>query len=959
MKSQMLPEADVQQVPALGLAFPALGEERDWPQPVRTLAELMRASNQPMFTVWGPERTLLYNEAYSEILADKHPGAHGRDFLEVWSEIRGDLEPIVDEAYAGRPVHMNDIALNMRRHGQTEEAHFAFSYTPVRDEAGEVGGFFCACIETTATVAAEISRTAELQRAAMLFENAPSFIAVLAEPDHRFELANRAYRQLVGGRECVGRTVREVFPELSDQPFFDLLDHVYRSGERHVALDTPITLGIEEHERDQRYLDFVFEPIRDARGEVAGIFVEGHDVTEAHRDREALRESEERLRLIIDGARDYAILTIDSDRRITSWSAGAELAFGLTADEAIGRLSDDLFTPEDVASGRPQFEIDTAMREGFAPNQRWHVRGDGSPVYINGSVHPLPHDPDEAPPGVLKIGRDETDQRRREEELAATRLDLEKSEERFRTALEIDTVGVIYFDMTGRLVDANDAFLAMSGYSREELERGELSWQGLTPAAWIAASERAFQELKDTGRTTPYEKQYLRKDGSCWWGLFAAKLLPDGVGFEFVVDISDRKDVESRLKELNETLERRVLEEVAKRDRAEDALRQSQKMEAIGQLTGGVAHDFNNLLTVIRSSADLLQRRELTEEKRRRYVDAIAETADRAAKLTAQLLAFARRQTLRPEVFDAADRVLGIAEMLRTILGSRIELTIDARCRPCPIEADAAQFETALVNMAVNARDAMDGEGQLNIVIDDAPEVPPVRGHAGGAGPFVRVSVSDNGAGIAPEALSRIFEPFFTTKDVGKGTGLGLSQVFGFAKQSGGEIAVESTLGQGATFLLYLPKVEALPDALSAERTEELPAEKGKVLIVEDNAAVGEFAVHLLEDVGYEAELAGNAAVALQLLEAHADTVDVVFSDVVMPGMDGVEFGRTVRERWPGLPVVLTSGYSHVLASDTRHGFPVLQKPYSADELARVLRQARRSGRRNALGDALSRGSAP
>ena len=378
---------------------------------------------------------------------------------------------------------------------------------------------------------------------------------------------------------------------------------------------------------------------------------------------------------------------------------------------------------------------------------------------------------------------------------------------------------------------------------------------------------------------------------------------------------------------------------------AQEALRQSQKLEALGQLTGGVAHDFNNLLTIIRSSADLLRRRELPEEKRRRYVDAISDTADRAARLTSQLLAFARRQALKAEVFDAAARVEGIADILRTVLGPCVEMAIDAPREACFVEADPGQFETALVNAGVNARDAMDGEGVLTITIKAVDALPPVQGQARACGEFVAVSVSDTGCGIAPEHLERIFEPFFTTKDIGKGTGLGLSQVFGFTKQTGGDVTVASSVGKGTTLTLYLPRADATrATAAAAESNDERTDGRGRVLVVEDNADVGEFAAQLLEDLGYEVEFAPNAAEALRLLEAGAGPFNVVFSDVVMPGMGGVELGRRLRERWPELPVVLTSGYSHVLAGDARHGFPLLHKPYSVEGLSRVLRQATAGG---------------
>ena len=406
----------------------------------------------------------------------------------------------------------------------------------------------------------------------------------------------------------------------------------------------------------------------------------------------------------------------------------------------------------------------------------------------------------------------------------------------------------------------------------------------------------------------------------------------------------ERMRAEDALRELNATLEERIAARTAELMAAEEQLRQSQKMEAIGQLTGGVAHDFNNLLTVIRNSADLLRTRDLPEARRRRYVDAIASTADRAAKLTSQLLAFSRRQSLKPEVFEAGARVRGIADMLRSLLGGRVELSVTDCDVPCFVEADAGQFETAVVNMTVNARDAMEGEGRLSVRVGVEHALPAVRGHAGAAGEFVGIEVADTGGGIAPDVLERIFEPFFTTKEVGKGTGLGLSQVFGFAKQSGGEVDVRNDDGRGAVFTLYLPQVPApLVQPAAAPivvRASSGVGGKGRILLVEDNLEVGEFAGQLLEDLGYRPTLATNAAAALVLLESGREGFDVVFSDVVMPGVSGVELGRRIRAHWPDLPVVLTSGYSHVLAEDVRHGFDLLRKPYSVEELSGVLRRA-------------------
>ena len=390
--------------------------------------------------------------------------------------------------------------------------------------------------------------------------------------------------------------------------------------------------------------------------------------------------------------------------------------------------------------------------------------------------------------------------------------------------------------------------------------------------------------------------------------------------------------------------------EAESRSRVEEQLRQSQKLEAIGQLTGGVAHDFNNLLTVIKSSTDLLKRPGLAEERRARYVGAISDTVDRAAKLTGQLLAFARRQALKPEVFDAAHAVTAVADMVGTLTGARIriETHVDPRfdgaggVPRCLVEADPSQFDTALVNMAVNARDAMNGEGRMTIAVTPAARIPAVRAHPAVAGDFVAVSLSDTGAGIAPEDVDRIFEPFFTTKGVGQGTGLGLSQVFGFAKQSGGDVTVSSAVGAGTTFTLYLPR--AAGAAPAAPRPDEpAGASDGHgicVLVVEDNPEVGAFATQALAELGYSTVRAHDAQSALVELERVPFRFEAMFSDVVMPGMNGAELASEVRRRRPDLAVVLASGYSHVLAKEGTNGFDLLHKPYSIERLSQVLRSA-------------------
>lgn len=390
--------------------------------------------------------------------------------------------------------------------------------------------------------------------------------------------------------------------------------------------------------------------------------------------------------------------------------------------------------------------------------------------------------------------------------------------------------------------------------------------------------------------------------------------------------------------------------EAAARREAEEALKHSQRLEALGQLTGGVAHDFNNLLTVIRASVDLLNRPQLSEERRQRYITAIADAVARAAKLTSQLLAFARRQTLKPEVFDVGARMQSLHDMLATLLGPAIEIAMRLPAEPCLVNADASQFETALINMATNARDAMHGKGRIVFKVEAATTIAdklaPILGShdlTGNHG-FVGIAVSDTGIGIPAARLERIFEPFFTTKQVGQGTGLGLSQVFGFARQSGGEVTVTSEVGHGSTFSLYLPRVppDLLPQRQAPNTAPAVAGSGMSVLLVEDNIELANFAADGLTELGYSITLVDNATDALAELVADADRFDIVFSDIVMPGMTGLDLAQAVRDRGIGVPVVLTTGYSEAPSQDGNLDFELVQKPYAIDQLSRVLHRVAR-----------------
>ena len=370
---------------------------------------------------------------------------------------------------------------------------------------------------------------------------------------------------------------------------------------------------------------------------------------------------------------------------------------------------------------------------------------------------------------------------------------------------------------------------------------------------------------------------------------------------------------------------------------AEGALRQAQRLEAVGQLTGGVAHDFNNLLMIVSGSAHRL-RRDISDEKQVRLLDAITSATQRGESLTRQLLSFSRRQTLQPSVIDLTEWLAELKDMLSRSLRGDIEIRVlTSRRRPCLVKVDPSELELALLNLAFNARDAMPSGGTLTITAK--PIV--LRGNAGEeglSGDFVAIRITDTGEGIPPDVLSRVFEPFFTTKDVGKGTGLGLSQVYGFARQSGGAATITSTVRRGTAITLFLPRSFEAPAQLQEPApaiAAGLPA--GTVLLVEDNAEVIEVARGYFADLGFTVKEAMSGQEGLDRIERDGD-IDLVFSDILMPGsLTGLELATLLRSRFPRVIVLLTTGYSSSVQDAVREGFEVLQKPYDLAALQRAL----------------------
>ncbi|BAQ44698.1 hybrid sensor histidine kinase/response regulator [Methylobacterium aquaticum] len=735
-------------------------------------------------------------------------------------------------------------------------------------------------------------------------------------PDNPIVFANRAFLELSGyaAEELVGRNCRFLQGPGTDPA------HVARIRDA-IAARRDVVVELLNYRRDgstfvnELYVSPVFGP----HGELLFFFGSQLDLTRFREpERRAARRSASFHSLLEDGEAGFCIVEVRFDAegraedcRFVEVNAAFERQSGLPA--AAGRWMSDL----EPGHGRHWVE---AFGDVVMTGRDARFRGATSEFGRVFDMHAV-RIGDQAQNRVAVLFEDAVARQEGEERREAR--DRDRMVERdlvWRTSR--DLLVVCGLDGTCRAV--NPAWTATLGWPAGSLV-GTRIVELLHPDDRVAAS-RAFERLRTGRPLADLDVRFRTADGGHRWISWNA--IPQGDRFH-----ATGRDV----------TERRALEE---------QLRQSQKMEAVGQLTGGVAHDFNNLLTVIKSSTDLLKRPSLSEERKVRYVDAISDTVDRAARLTSQLLAFARRQALRPAVFDAAQSVATIADMVRTLTGARIRVETDTdagtnaggRGLPCHVDADPSQFDTALVNLVVNARDAMQGEGRLRISVRRADRIPALRAHPAVPGDFVAVSVSDTGSGIEADVLDRIFEPFFTTKGVGHGTGLGLSQVFGFAKQSGGDVAVDSEVGVGTTFTLFLPRsTHAETRDVAEEGPEPFADGHGTpVLVVEDNVEVGAFATQALMELGYHAAWVKDAKSALAEIEASGQRFEVVFSDVVMPGMNGVDLAREIRRRWPYLPVVLTSGYSHVLASEGTDGFPLLGKPYSVADLSRALRKALR-----------------
>jgi PAS domain S-box-containing protein len=635
-----------------------------------------------------------------------------------------------------------------------------------------------------------------------------------------------------------------------------------------------------------------------------------------HTQQKKVLSDERRYQYLISGINDYAIYMLDPQGHVSSWNAGANRFKGYVAQEILGEHFSRFYTEEDRATGLPARALRTALEEGKYESEGWRVRKDGTRFWAHVVIDPI-YNEEGILLGFAKVTRDVTERKQAEDKLR-------ESEQRFRLLVQGVTDYAIYMlSPEGTVTNWNSGAQRIKGYTEDEIIGSHFS-RFYTPEDRAAGVPvRALGTAAGTGRFEA-EGWRVRKDGTTFWAHVIIDAIRDELG-ELVGFAKITRDL---------TEKKRAADALEAADRA---LFQAQKMESIGQLTGGIAHDFNNLLSVLSSGLEVLamQRAGAGDTRDTRTIDSMRRAVDRGARLTQQLLAFARQQPLQAETRNVNRIITGFESVLRRAGTNDIEFEIDLERKAHSAVIDSARLESALLNLVVNARDAMPEGGRITITTRNVT----LGDHEAGslkAGNYVRVTVSDTGTGMPPEVVARAFEPFFTTKEVGKGTGLGLSQVYGFIKQSDGEVVIESRAGEGTTIAIYLP-------AVVSEAQEDRRPHVERVLIVEDEPDLMDVAAALFASMGYDVVTAASGREAMDVLEQR--DVDILFTDVVMPnGMDGIELAGYTRTHYPETKIMLASGYP-LPALKQRHGmdlndFAFVNKPYRLSDLARTLRTA-------------------
>ncbi|AHL75384.1 histidine kinase [Stutzerimonas stutzeri] len=941
-----------------------LGPPDQWPQSLKTVTAMLLLSPVPMVLLWGHQGIMLYNDAYSVFAAARHPQLLGSEVRKGWPEVADFNDNVMKVCLAGGTLAYKDQELTLHRNGRPEQVWMNLDYSPVLGETGHPAGVVAFVVETTERVRAERRLLAEKDRLTRLFEQAPGIMAMLGGPEHRYEMANPAYANLVGNRNLLGLTVREALPEIARQGFVELLDQVYQTGEAYVGNSVAMTIQHTPGETEEMFiLDFVFQPVIQTDGTVSGIFMQGHDVTQ--------RALAERRIRFLDALGKAIAPSTDADTILATTTRALGEHFGVSVcayadmdpDEngftirgnwaapgsrsIIGRyrLADfGQLALTNLQAGRPlvlndnrqlpAHEAATFLALDLAATVCMPLTKEGKLTALM-AIHAntprvwkveelalLTEVTERSWAHIERVRSEATvrlaEQRFRQElerQVAERTAALAQSEAQIRTVAASSHLYQWLLSTEGAILYANPTSLAGIGNQRETVVG-----MAFSDAPWFAATPGMHSTVMDCVATAA-------RGGS--ESLSMRLQLPSGVrSFDF--SIRPVLDEDGRVVGI-------VPEAVdsTARVEAEQALQQAQKMEALGNLTGGIAHDFNNLLTAVMGNLELLRKRVPADSPLLRLIDNARIGAERGASLTRRMLAFARKQDLLAERIQPGKLIEEMTELLERSLDPTVIIETRVQANLPDIEADPSQLQTALLNLGLNARDAIGGHGRIVISAQSA-SIDSEHGLA--AGTYLCLSVADEGEGMNEATLQRAIEPFYTTKGVGKGTGLGLSIVHGFAEQSGGKLLLRSEVGTGTTAQIWLPAaVGDGPAAIATQATEQGAGQRPglNILAVDDDVLVLFNTAEMLRDEGHQVTTVHSAAQALDHLRE--TRFDLLITDHAMPKMTGAQLALEVQSLQPSLPVLLVSGYAEFPAGTAAQQLPLLAKPFSQAALLQAV----------------------
>jgi len=896
----------------------SLGSIGTWSTSLKAIVSFIVRSPVAIVLLWGEDGVMLYNDAYSIFAGGRHPELLGQKVVrEGWPEVAEFNANVLKVGLAGGTLNYKDQELTLYRNGAPEQVWMNLDYSPVIDDAGTPAGVIAIVVETTERVLAERRSATAAQRQQRQFEQAPGFIIIMSGPEHVVEFVNDTHRRVFNSDDWPGRTLREAFPSIAGQGFYELLDGVYATGETYQAHGAEVRYRRQgDGPEEIRYLDFIYAPITDETGAVTGIFCDGFDVTDRRRADEALRDLNTDLeRRVIERTQARGMTwqvspdllgALNSEGYFETSNPAWKTVLGWSEEEVAATSIFELLHPDDLERTRQGFALTQIGQPAIRFPNRYRCK-DGGYRWI--SWVGVPED------GLVYCsGRDITAEKQAEAE-----------RDRLWTLAEDMLTRA---DYTGMMSAVNPAWTRVLGFSETELLARPYS-DFIHPED-VAVTLAALQAMGETEQATRFENRILTVDGG--YKPIGWTVAPEPDGANFIAVGRDLTDDKARERELLDT---------------QEALRQSQKMEAVGQLTGGIAHDFNNLLAGIAGSLELIQKRIADKGMAGfdRHLGIAQASTQRAAALTQRLLAFSRRQTLDPKPVDVNRLIRGVEDLLRRTVGPNIDIAIVGAIGLWVTKIDAPQLENTILNLVINARDAMPDGGR--ITIETANKW--IDGRAAkdrdlAPGQYISLCVTDTGTGMTPEVIERAFDPFYTTKPLGQGTGLGLSMIHGFVRQSGGQVRIYSELGQGTTMCLYLPRFAGGLEAEDGSETEDAlePSLGETVLVIDDEEPIRMLISDVLEEAGYRVLEASDGATGLKILQSERH-VDLLITDVGLPGgFNGRQVADAARQTRPDLKVLFVTGYAENAVIGNGHldpGMQVITKPFPMTALALRVRE--------------------